>query len=83
MTINKNNGWPVEDTKGINPLAGQVRTDNGWSIEYKGRAIWGYCMDKNYKPLGEACVNNIYCRNVLRFKSVRAAKLYITKNIKR
>jgi hypothetical protein len=65
---------------GINPTAGKVCTENSWTIEYKGRDIWGYCMDKDFKPLGQAKVANIYCSNVLTFKSVRAAKIYITKN---
>ena len=63
--------------------AGKVGTFNSWAIVYKGREIFGYCMDSDFKPIGEAKTVNIYCMNVLTFKSVRAAKIYITKNTER
>lgn len=66
-----------------NPNAGRVCTDNGWVIEYKGREIFGYCLDSAYKPIGEAKVVNFYVQNVLTFPSIPAAKAYITKNTRK
>lgn len=67
----------------MNPNAGKVGTCNSWTIEYKGKEIFGYCQDANFKPIGQAKVVNFYCMNILTFCSVRAAKIYITKNTKR
>lgn len=67
---------------GQNRHAGKVGTCNSWCIEYKGREIFGFCMDANFKPIGQAKTVNVHCMNVLTFKNVRAAKIYITKNTK-
>lgn len=63
-----------------NPKARSYCSDNGWTIEYKGKVIFGYCLDSAYKPIGAAKVVNLYASNVLDFPSIAAAKKYITEN---